>query len=168
MSDLPRNSHRDARAKPCWGSEEVAWPDFGGGPKTWSDSCQSLCDDLTYTLTCHCLRNRTYRKHNGDASADSFGAGQVCLLAQPQVLRLAAIALPACHGSSKQQHLNALARRQRSNDLLASSLSDNVHLSSRCRSLGCAESTGAVRAVDHCAGVCLYLLRWRCVGSLDD
>jgi hypothetical protein len=31
--DLPRNSHREVRAKPCCGSLEVAWFD-GGGPKT--------------------------------------------------------------------------------------------------------------------------------------
>jgi hypothetical protein len=31
---LPRNSQRELRAKPCCGSEDVAWPDLGGGPKT--------------------------------------------------------------------------------------------------------------------------------------
>lgn len=33
--DLPRNSHRDVRAKPCCGRDDVGWPDLGGGPKTW-------------------------------------------------------------------------------------------------------------------------------------
>ena len=32
--DLPRNSHREVRAKPCCGSEDVAWLG-GGGPKTF-------------------------------------------------------------------------------------------------------------------------------------
>src|SRR5690242_11760011 len=31
--DLPRNSHRLVRAKPCWGRDEVAWF-AGGGPNT--------------------------------------------------------------------------------------------------------------------------------------
>jgi hypothetical protein len=38
-ADLPRNSHRDVRANPCCGRAEVAWPDLGGGPKTFG-SCQ--------------------------------------------------------------------------------------------------------------------------------
>jgi hypothetical protein len=31
--DLPRNSHREVRARPCWGSFPVAWSE-GGEPKT--------------------------------------------------------------------------------------------------------------------------------------
>lgn len=33
-ADLPRNSQRDVRAKPCCGRVDVGWPDLGGGPKT--------------------------------------------------------------------------------------------------------------------------------------
>lgn len=54
-------------------------------------------------------KSRTYREDDGDATAHSLAASQVGLLAQPQVLRLSAIALPACHGSSKQQHLYTVA-----------------------------------------------------------
>lgn len=119
----------------------------------------------------HCHGDCTYGEHDGDATADSFGARQVGLLAQPQVLRLAAIALPARHGSSKQQHLNALSGGQRSNHLLAAALSDNVYLSSGCGRLGCAQSTWTVGAVDHCAGVLVVALGvavcWSLVGRRD-
>lgn len=37
--DLPKYSQRELRAKPCCGSDDVAWLD-GGGPKT---CCRLLC-----------------------------------------------------------------------------------------------------------------------------
>jgi hypothetical protein len=43
--DLPKNSHRTCRAKPCCGRLEVGCPLLGGGPKTYvgAFSSQRLC-----------------------------------------------------------------------------------------------------------------------------
>jgi hypothetical protein len=92
----------------------------------------------------------TYWEHDGDTAPHSLCAGQVGLLAHPQVLCLATVALPAGYGSSKEQHLDALTRGQRSNDFLAPSLADNVNLGGWARGGRGAQGGRAVGAVDHC------------------
>lgn len=110
----------------------------------------------------------TYWEDNRDTTAYGLCSSQICLLAQPQVLCLSALALPARHGSSKQQHLNALTGGQRGNDLLASSLSDNVNLSSGSRGSGRVQRRGAVRAVDHGGGCVVDALMLGLRGARGD
>lgn len=59
----------------------------------------------------------THREDNRDSSSHSFAAVQRCLLTQPQIFRLATMALPAGNGCTVQQHLDALTRGQCGNDL---------------------------------------------------
>lgn len=92
----------------------------------------------------------TYREHHRDTSADSLAPIQGCLLAQPQVLCLAAIALPAGNRGAVQQHLDAFARRQRCDDLLARARAHDIDL--RCGAGGRRriDGRGAIGAVGHC------------------
>lgn len=91
----------------------------------------------------------TYGEDDGNASSNGFAARYIGLVTQPQVLRLAAVTLPAQDGSSKQEDLDAVARGQRRNHLLAAALSFNVDLSSGSRGCRRAYGRGAVCAVDH-------------------
>lgn len=50
-----------------------------------------------------------HREDDGDTSSHRLATVQGGLLAQPQVLRLAAMALPAGNGGAIQEHLYALA-----------------------------------------------------------
>lgn len=59
--DLPRYSHVELRAKPCWGRAEVAWS-FGGGPKTCIGRDVSMlpCDhSRTVMRVVHCVTGKT-------------------------------------------------------------------------------------------------------------
>jgi hypothetical protein len=98
--------------------------------------------------------NGTYREHDRNTTPNRLLAREISRLAQPQVLSLAAIALPASDGSSKEQHLYALTRRKSRNDLLAASFSDNVDLRTGSRRGGSVERGRLVRAVDHRDVVC--------------
>ena len=77
----------------------MGWPDLGGGPKTWEIYQQSQMSSW----------QSTHREHDRNAASHGLAAVQCCLLAQPQVLRLAAVALPARDRGAIQEHLNALA-----------------------------------------------------------
>lgn len=72
----------------------------------------------------------TYGKDYGNATPHCFCSRQIGLLTQPQVLRLATIALPARNCSSKEEDLNALTRREGRDHLLAAFLPNNVYYSS--------------------------------------
>jgi hypothetical protein len=114
-------------------------------------------EDLSSLLVCVCNHQGprpgrsswTYGEDNGDASTDRFASIQRRLFTQPQVLRLAAIALPARDRGAKQQHLDALTGGQLGNDLGAGACSDNVDLGARGAGGGRIDCGRAVRAIDH-------------------
>ena len=123
----------------------MGWPDLGGGPKTWGGIHVSGGRRSGQTMGAH-------GEDDGDASSHRLAAVQGGLLAQPQVLRLAAVALPAGDGGAVQHHLDALARGQGCNDLGACARAHNVDLGFGARGIGGLERRGAVRAVDHVVG----------------
>lgn len=93
-----------------------------------------------------------HREHDRHASPHRLAAVERGLVAQPQVLRLAAIALPAGDGGAEQQHVDALAGRQRRNHLGARAGAHNVDLGLGAGGIGSLERRGAVGALDHVAG----------------
>jgi hypothetical protein len=92
----------------------------------------------------------TYREHDRNTTSNSLLASQVGGIAQPQILSLAAVALPAGNSSSEQQHFYALTRRKPRDDLLAAPFSDDINLRTGTSRGGCVERGRFVRAVDHC------------------
>jgi hypothetical protein len=92
----------------------------------------------------------TYRENDRDTAANGLVSCQVGSLADPQVLRLSSVALPAGHGSSEEVYLYALARRQLCNNLLAATLADDVNLCGGAGALGRVQSGGTVGAFNHC------------------
>ena len=146
VDDLPRYSQRELRANPCWESFDVG-PELGGGPKF----CH-VCQWEFATNKAHGLREciEPYRKDDWNTAPDGLVACQICVLADPQVLCLSAIALPASYGSTEQVDLYALARWQRCDDLLAASLADDIDLCARTGALGRVQSGGTGGTVNHC------------------
>lgn len=96
------------------------------------------------------LRVPTYRKHNGNTASDGLLPCQICSLADPQVLCLSAIALPACHGSTEEVYLDALTRGQRCDDPLIASLANDVDLCGGTGALRRIQSGWTVGTVNHC------------------
>jgi hypothetical protein len=146
-ADLPRNSQRDVRAKPCCGREDVGWPDLGGGPKTYSvcqqsiNHCNGMCTGGGQWLT--------HWEDDWNTSSHSLAPIQRRLLTQPEILCFASIALPARHSGAIQQNLDAFARRQCRNHFGARSRADDVNLWSRSSRRGRTQCGRTVGAVDH-------------------
>lgn len=145
VDDLPKYSQRELRAKPCWESLEQA-PVAGGGPKFWNVFSKASLPPSTRAV----FGSWTYRENDRDTTADGLVACQVCSFADPQVLRLSSVALPAGDGSSEEVHLDALTRRQRRNNLLAAALASDVDLCGGAGALGRVQSGGTVGAFNHC------------------
>src|SRR5690242_3361337 len=90
-----------------------------------------------------------YREYDRDSTSDGLLSCQVCSVADPQVLSLSTIALPARHGGAEEVNFNSLTRGQRCDNPLIASLAKDVDLCGRTGTLGCVQSGRTVGAVNH-------------------
>ena len=91
-----------------------------------------------------------YWEDDWNTTPNGLVSCHICAFADPKILRLSAITLPAGYSSPKKVDFYALTRWQRSNDFLTASLTDNIDLCARSRALGCAQGGRAVGTVNHC------------------
>lgn len=90
-----------------------------------------------------------YWENNGNAAPNSLASIQRCLLTEPQILHLAAVALPAGDRGAMKKNLDALARRQGRDDLLAGAGAHDVDLRSGACGRRRIDGGGTVGAVGH-------------------